>query len=294
MIILLHCCTTEGKSRKSLIALASLSYLVVKVASSSNYTLKFFSCVGVATLSILIQLLCEYRISILSDTEKILSNSPRTEKESNVGRRVEIKSLQTLRFLASMHIVMFHFFQSSTFSNWGGSELTFFFLLSGFVLAYQYRGREDQIVTWSFFAKRFVRLYPTYLLSIAIQCVQLGTIVSKRQLIIMILSMQTWIADSFENEINTPAWAIGSFLLCYAIFPTSIRILKTLQSKKNSQMSFLVLFMFSAWQALNAMGYRITIYSSPLAVLFQAHLPSFLFGVVRSVFERYYEYNTHS
>ena len=111
--------------------------------------------------------------------EKNLSDSPLTEKALQ-GKRPEIKSLQALRFFASLHIVMFHFFQSSTFSKWGGSELTFFFLLSGFVLAYQYRGREDQIVTWSFLAKRFVRLYPTYLLSIAIQCVRRRVVASSQ------------------------------------------------------------------------------------------------------------------
>mgnify|MGYP007000285673 len=57
-------------------------------------------------------------------------------------------------------------------------------------------------------------------------------------------------------------------------------ILKTLNSKKNVRNALFVLFVFSAWQALNAIGYRITIYSSPLSVLFQAHVPGFLFGVV--------------
>jgi len=280
--IIFHCCFDFRRS--ILIVLGSITYLALKVSSRvrsnevENTTTLFWPCAGVFAFSIFVQLFCEFRFRKNDNSPVLMTNSPRTVKSSH--KRREIKSIQCLRFFAAMHIVMYHFFQSTTFSKWGASQLTFFFLLSGFVLSYQYRGRENEICTWRFFAKRLFRLYPTYLLSIAVQCVQLGTITSTRQLIIMLFSLQTWISDAFTNEINTPSWAIGAFLICYLLFPTTIRILSTLKSRKNILNAFLVLFIFSAWQALNAIGYRITIYSFPLSALFQAHVPSFLFGCV--------------
>ena len=44
----------------------------------------------------------------------------------------------------------------------------FFFLLSGYVLAYNYAGRPTPLVKRDFWRARFARLYPVYLLSLAI------------------------------------------------------------------------------------------------------------------------------
>ena len=54
----------------------------------------------------------------------------------------------------------------------GGSQLTLFYLLSGFVLAYQYADRTVEAPA-RFWFKRFARLYPMYLVTIILMLAQL-------------------------------------------------------------------------------------------------------------------------
>ena len=86
-----------------------------------------------------------------------------------------------------MHIIAYHFFRDSDdapatdhvfsdlwnrFAGWGGSQLTLFYLLSGFVLAYQYADRTVEAPA-RFWFKRFARLYPMYLVTIILMLAQL-------------------------------------------------------------------------------------------------------------------------
>ena len=67
------------------------------------------------------------------------------------GGQAELSALTSLRFFASLYVVLFHyaylFFDADTvfhsgevgtFISFGYSSVTFFFLLSGFILAYNY------------------------------------------------------------------------------------------------------------------------------------------------------------
>ena len=51
--------------------------------------------------------------------------------------------------------------------NAGYASVSFFILLSGFVLGYNYnaRARAGELDNWRFYKARFTRLYPIYLLS---------------------------------------------------------------------------------------------------------------------------------
>src|SRR6202161_1680699 len=85
-----------------------------------------------------------------------------------------LNGLTGLRTFAAINIVLFHFSNPQWFGllapvvNAGYASVSFFILLSGYVLAYNYaaRARAGQLDTVRFWKARFTRLYPIYLLSL--------------------------------------------------------------------------------------------------------------------------------
>ncbi len=75
--------------------------------------------------------------------------------------------LDGLRGVAAIMVVIFHLFETYANNNrftqqinHGYLAVDFFFLLSGFVVAYAYDDRWEQMSVWSFFKRRLVRLQP--------------------------------------------------------------------------------------------------------------------------------------
>src|SRR5271170_560346 len=87
-----------------------------------------------------------------------------------------LNGLTGLRTFAAINIVLFHFSNPNWFGplapvvNAGYASVSFFILLSGFVLAYNYAGRAraGELGKVGFWTARFTRLYPVYLLSLLI------------------------------------------------------------------------------------------------------------------------------
>jgi peptidoglycan/LPS O-acetylase OafA/YrhL len=75
--------------------------------------------------------------------------------------------LDGLRGVASIVVIVFHVLESFTggnrfiqIINHGYLAVDFFFLLSGFVVAYAYDDRWGKLTTWDFYKRRLVRLQP--------------------------------------------------------------------------------------------------------------------------------------
>src|ERR1700749_3554704 len=104
------------------------------------------------------------------------------ESERTSDQQVEMKkpsrldALTGLRCFAAINIVLFHFSNPNWFGpfapvvNAGYASVSFFILLSGFVLGYNYnsRARAGELNTLRFYEARFTRLYPIYLLSLVL------------------------------------------------------------------------------------------------------------------------------
>jgi len=89
--------------------------------------------------------------------------------------RPRLPALTSLRFLAAFHVVIFHFQAMQTFigpvwfqklSSIGYVGVSFFFVLSGFILVYTYAGRP--MVLKNFWRARFARIYPAYAFSLLV------------------------------------------------------------------------------------------------------------------------------
>jgi len=88
-------------------------------------------------------------------------------------------TLDFLRGIAAIAVVCFHYSQSISVLLLPHAFLAvdFFFMLSGFVLAYAYEARFREGLTLKQFMKiRIVRLYPLYLIGITIPLISIGVL----------------------------------------------------------------------------------------------------------------------
>ena len=89
--------------------------------------------------------------------------------------RPRLPAVTSLRFFAALHVALFHMNEMGaitgphwlkTFAGIGYVGVSFFFVLSGFILVYTYAGRN--IVLGEFYQTRFARIYPAYLFSLVL------------------------------------------------------------------------------------------------------------------------------
>eukprot|EP01060_Flectonema_neradi_P026636 TRINITY_DN357_c0_g1_i2.p1 TRINITY_DN357_c0_g1~~TRINITY_DN357_c0_g1_i2.p1 ORF type:complete len:2065 (+),score=347.73 TRINITY_DN357_c0_g1_i2:154-6195(+) len=225
--------------------------------------------------------------------ESVDAASTRSPKSKKPKKPI-LYALNSMRFFAAMHIVLYHYNAGDNplatntsdagkmfykFAGWGSSQLTFFFMLSGFILAYQYGDKE--ISQTMFWVGRFIRLYPLYLLSVFMGlAVMKDADIGAVDITFILLAVQKWTGPAM-NVINTPGWAVGPFLLLYAIFPTLRDIMKTVSYQKRSNVVLPLCFVGGAMAALDALNENWTGVFAPLNHIFlTAHFASFLSGLV--------------
>lgn len=148
-----------------------------------------------------------------------------------------LNALTGLRSFAAINIVFFHFSNPHWFGpfapvvNAGYASVSFFILLSGYVLAYNYaaRARAGQLDTVRFYKARFTRLYPIYLLSLILSWRMLpqeyavhGHDMFWTGMVLTPLLLQGWI-PSLATFLNTPAWTMSAESFYYLLFPWMAR-----------------------------------------------------------------------
>ena len=113
-----------------------------------------------------------------STGEPALLDQPRPVQQ--VERRPPLPALTGLRTLLALLILLFHFTPAGLRSErfpWlslyplvdiGYVFVSFFFLISGFILSYNYAHRPGRINAVDFWMARFSRLYPVY--ALAMRC----------------------------------------------------------------------------------------------------------------------------
>lgn len=144
-----------------------------------------------------------------------------------------MNALTGLRCFAAVNIVLFHFSNPQWFGflapvvNAGYISVSYFILLSGFVLAYNYseRARNGELDIKRFYEARFTRIYPIYLLSILLSLGELGREYTSHThamywagIVLTPILLQGWI-PAIATFLNTPAWTMSAEAFYYVIFP---------------------------------------------------------------------------
>ncbi len=148
-----------------------------------------------------------------------------------------LNALTGLRSFAAVNIVLFHFSNPKWFGflapvvNAGYASVSYFILLSGFVLAYNYaaRARAGQLNAIRFYKARFTRLYPIYLLSLILAWRMVPQEYGAHShpmfwagMILSPLLLQGWIPE-IATFLNTPAWTMSAESFYYFLFPWMAR-----------------------------------------------------------------------
>jgi peptidoglycan/LPS O-acetylase OafA/YrhL len=153
--------------------------------------------------------------------------------EAPPARRSRLDALTGMRALAALNIVFFHFSDPKIFGPFapvvdnGYVSVSFFLLLSGFVLAYNYRERADRglMRARTFWMARFSRIYPVFLFSLVMSFLVLGQEWRIRPhgefawgIGLTFLLAQGW-SPTLCTFWNAPAWTLTTDVFFYALFP---------------------------------------------------------------------------
>jgi peptidoglycan/LPS O-acetylase OafA/YrhL len=149
------------------------------------------------------------------------------------SKPARLNALTGLRCFAAVNIVLFHFSNPQWFGfmapvvNAGYVSVSYFILLSGFVLGYNYnaRARAGELDNVRFWKARFTRIYPIYLLSLLMSWRMIGGEYASHThgmfwagIALTPLMLQGWI-PAIATFLNTPAWTMSAEAFYYVIFP---------------------------------------------------------------------------
>jgi peptidoglycan/LPS O-acetylase OafA/YrhL len=173
----------------------------------------------------------------------------------NVVRSAEIKALTGLRIIAAVWVVLFHFrpllrdaapgFRDALAPvlNCGAQGVDLFFILSGFVLTWNYLDRMGW--SWStratvhFLWLRLARVWPVYLVTLhlaalwVIFTLHVGHVPSQDiggftavSYVRQVLLVQLWFQPFFDNSSwDGPAWSISAEWLAYLLFGVLVLVI---------------------------------------------------------------------
>ena len=151
-------------------------------------------------------------------------------------RVAQIRPLTALRFFAAFFVVLYHTLPPVWFASahrvmfLGFSSVSFFFILSGFVLAIAYANRLHDLPKKSFFKARFARIYPLYFVTMCLDAPVLlmqrmhkyGIVSAVKKTAITFVSttfmLQAWWPKRLEG-IDNPNWSLSVEAVFYLLFP---------------------------------------------------------------------------
>jgi len=163
---------------------------------------------------------------------------------SSGSDRPRLEGLTSLRFLAALQVILFHLkverivsggpWWYQNFAGIGYIGVNFFFVLSGFILVYIYAAND--VNPGRFWKARFARVYPAYLLSLAVTAPFFFSALrhlslpffawSERHLafaaVLTLCLLQAWIPQSALTW-NPVCWSLSVEAFFYFLFPFLLR-----------------------------------------------------------------------
>lgn len=148
--------------------------------------------------------------------------------------RLTIPSLTSFRFITAFVVFLFHcqihldwelgVAFLDRFLHHGAVFMTGFFVLSGYIMAHVYSNtdftRPGNI--WSYYLKRFAKIYPTYALSTLVYfaCFRDFTLPQHARILVNDLFLvQGFFPSMFRLGINSGTWSLTVEMFLYLLFP---------------------------------------------------------------------------
>lgn len=160
-----------------------------------------------------------------------------------------IQTLQSLRFIFIMLIVFSHIIGKS-FDFGGECGVSFFFMLSGFVLSLAYGGKvaDGSFRTRSFVLRQLLKFYPLHLLMLVAFVVldtRLGRFYDWQHLLPNVVLVQSWIPlDEYYFVANGSSWFLCDIVFFYLVFTLAYRILNRMRATHLPLLGIVVLALY--------------------------------------------------
>lgn len=173
---------------------------------------------------------------------------------SDAAKRAKLPSLTGLRFFAALSVFFFHSSLtdspippnapinpfadatiadgfSTAFGKAGYLGVSFFFVLSGFVLAWA--AKPGERVT-AFLRRRLLKIFPNHIVVFAAAMLLFAgsAVTGVADWLPNLLLIHTWWPQPTVNlSVNPPSWSLGSELLFYMLFPALIAPIRALRGR---------------------------------------------------------------
>lgn len=215
---------------------------------------------------------------------------------------MKLDQLTFTRYLAAMTVVFFHFGQDAfpATNAWlkpiitaGPIAVSYFFVLSGFIMAVAYYAPlkdapARKFNKWKYWLARFARIYPVYLVALALMIVAnlRGDGSDPLTVGLSLTMLQAWI-PGYAMTLNSPGWSISVELFFYLCFPILLLL------ARRDKIKTLLLFSVVLWllsQGLQAWLHNLDSYApkTPLHEFIYyhplMHINTFVMGFVVGVY----------
>ncbi|MFH8789001.1 acyltransferase family protein [Streptomyces roseoverticillatus] len=178
-------------------------------------------------------------MSLITPTTTEVSSKPPVS-------RVRLDSLTGLRWYAALLVACFHFFYEEVSTGTsvhvfrlkevvyaGPSAVSFFFILSGFVLAWSARPRDTVTGFWR---RRFARIYPSHLVTFfvaVLTMIWMGKALDPRIALTNLSLTQSWIPNRKDwwFGYNGVSWSLSCEFLFYLSFPLVVKIIRRFSTR---------------------------------------------------------------
>jgi peptidoglycan/LPS O-acetylase OafA/YrhL len=210
----------------------------------------------------------------------------------------QLPQLTSLRFFAAFWVLGFHTIPRTgptgawaAFWNVGWIGVTFFFVLSGFILTYTYGRDGGRLDRRRFWVARFARVYPLYLFAMLFAVPQLlrflrlaaaqGRPLGASQITGVVISSVAMLQAWFGQLVcvwNCPSWSLSDEAFFYALFPLVLPLATGRRGRALLLAATVGGMAFIAWGALVSGAPAFAVQAAEAAVHPLARLPEFLLG----------------
>jgi peptidoglycan/LPS O-acetylase OafA/YrhL len=204
-----------------------------------------------------------------------------------------ISQLTFTRFIASIVIVIYHFgierqipvfpfnkvpFLLKIFKG-GNLGVSYFYVLSGFIMCYNYYHDEKDLNKKKYWISRFSRIYPMHIIALFLMFFCFEFIKDRfniQSLIFQITLTQSW-SYLYRHSYNWPAWSLSVEVFFYLVCPYILLFFK------NYSKTAITIFVAFIWSISMIQQIYFSFKQFPLPFL---HLNSFLVGMLAGYYFR--------
>lgn len=217
-----------------------------------------------------------------------------------------ITPLTFVRFIAAFYVFLFHIYLHWTWNvkpfisnivNEGAVGMSLFFILSGFILTYNYYDKKPLENYRYFIVKRLARIYPVYLLAMILFLPRLWIELVGSHLVVLgktlflfftnIFLIQAWYPVTFFLWNDGASWSLSVEMFCYLLFPLLIVAMGRLSFPKLILLS-VTAYVLTILPGVATILFDIKPLISTTYALPMYRLPEFIVGMIMCyVFLRY-------